>query len=150
MQVVPEVRVGEASMDVFAAARWLDRVDNGVARAVSLETVEWKCRTWGSGEGCAYSWDYALFSLVAAVFDLSTSCDCEGRDELLVEVPLSRFADVAELVERVGDEFDGSWPWLGMDAEGRELEATAEFLGMSVAELRGNPDLLFVLDLNDC
>lgn len=134
----------EPAGDVFAAARWLDDLWNSAARAVSPNLIEWQCTTWGSGRGFCDWTEIATFLLVAELFRLDTSRNREGRDELIVLVPLAYFAEVRALIERVGEEAE-LWPWLGEDDENRQLAIAATALGRSVAELADDVDLLEVL-----
>ena len=134
----------EAPVDVFAAARWLDDLWNSSARAISPDEVEWMCGTWGSGRGRGYWTETATFTVVAQVFGLRTGRNHEGRDEAIVWVPLERFSEVAELIERLGEDPE-EWPWFDEEAERREVEVAAEVLGLSPAVLAEDADLLEVL-----
>src|SRR4051812_22715190 len=87
--------LGVEAKDAFEAASWLDGEWNSSAKAVAADLVEWKCRTWGSGRGHGYWSDVATFGLVATLFGLRTTRDYDGRDELIVEVPLSLFQQVS-------------------------------------------------------
>lgn len=134
----------EAPVDVFAAARWLDDLWNSSAKAVSPEEIAWQCNTYGSGRGRGYWVETATFAVVAQVFGLRTSRNFEGRDEAIVWVPLERFPEVAEFIERLGEDLE-EWPWLEEEAEGREVEVAAEVLGLSPAALAEDTDLLELL-----
>jgi hypothetical protein len=140
----PAMGVTGPAVDAFAAARWFEMLWNSTARAVSADRVEWQCTTWGSGRGGGDWLETAVFSVVAAVFDLPTSRNYDGRDELVVLVPLERFADIVGLIDRLGEEPEG-WPWLREDDPDRQIELAAEVLGISAAAVADDIDLLDAL-----
>lgn len=136
-----------ASGDVFVAARWLADLWNSSAKAVSSDEIEWQCNTWGSGRGCGDWLDTAKFAVVSEAFGLRTWRDYDGRDELVVAVPLAKFPAVATLIQRLGEEPE-AWPWLDEDLYGdteRQISTAAEELGLSRAALAANTDLLDAL-----
>lgn len=132
--------------DVFEAARWLDSQWNSSAKAVAPDEIEWQCNTWGSGRGRGYDDYAAIFHVIIAAFDLRKWCNKEGRDELVVAVPLDRFARIAQMIQRVDQDEPGSWPWADEDSEDPIADA-AEHLDMSRSELIGNAPLLEALRL---
>jgi len=136
---------GEMTTDAFGAARWFDELSNSRARAVSPELIEWECRTWGSGRGRGAWTDAVLFTLVAKLFALDTGKNRDGRDELIVWVPLERFAEIAGLIERIG-EVPEDWPWLDGDSD-TALSAAAAALGRTVGELEEDYGLRKALQL---
>jgi hypothetical protein len=130
--------------DVFSAAAWLDARWNSRARAVSPDTIEWMCTTWGSGRGCGEWIETAAFTIVAAAFDLATWRNRDGRDELVVEVSMDRFPAAADMIRRLEDLPDGP-PWLDEDEEGPAIVSAANYLGLPVEAVQSNDDLLFAL-----
>lgn len=132
--------------DVFAAARWLDSLWNSNARAVSADLVEWQCNTWGSGQGRGYWTDTAVHVVVAAVLDLQTGSNDDGRDELIVWVPVDQFPHVHRLIDRLGENPE-DWPWRNEEDRERQLALAAEVLGISPAALADNGDLLDALQM---
>lgn len=134
----------EPAADVFAAARWLDELWNSTAKAVSPTLIEWQCTTWGSGRGGGDWTETATFLLIAALFGLDTGRNREGRDELVVWVPLDKFDQIAELIDRLGEEAE-AWPWLDEEDGSDQIAVAAQALGREVSELDGNPDLLEAL-----
>ena len=142
---MPEINAArETPIDVFAAARWLGELWNSSAKAISPDEVEWMCGTWGSGRGRGYWTETATFTVVAQRFGLRTGRNFEGRDEAIVWVPLKRFPEVADVIERLGEDPE-EWPWLDEEAEGRELDVAAEVLRLSPAALAEDADLLELL-----
>ena len=139
--------IDSASTDVFAAARWLDSLWNSSARAVSANGIEWQCRTWGSAHRGGDWLDTASFLVAAAAFGLALSQNWDGRDELIVSVPFDQFPQVAELLERLGEEPE-AWPWLAEDVEDvrdGQIAVAAETLGLSPSEVTQNTALLEAL-----
>ncbi|WP_460932692.1 hypothetical protein [Phycicoccus ginsengisoli] len=86
----------------------------------------------------------AAFHVAAAAFDLATSRNLGGHDELVVSVPLHTFSRIATVLHRLGDEVE-DWPWFGEglddDPDGR-IEVAACELGLAPSVLAGNEDLL--------
>jgi hypothetical protein len=145
-----QVNVHEAPTDVFAAARWLGAQWNSSARAVSAHEVEWQCTTWGSGRGRADWLETASFDVAAAAIGLQTSRNWEGRDELVVTVPLDQFRQVADLLDRLGDEPE-AWPWLDEDVEDdleSQISIAAKTLALSPAVIEDNHDLRSALRID--
>ena len=138
-----------AVVDVFTAARWLGGLWNSSAKAVAVDELEWQCNTWGSGLGGGDWLDWGLFVLVVEVLGLDSWRNREGRNELVVSVPMVQFAQVVVLIERIGEDPE-CWPWLDVDEDGddgrdRGLEAAAGVLGITVEEIMANVRLLDVL-----
>lgn len=142
--------------DVFEVAAWLEELGGRPAKAVSADMVEWMCSTWGSGKGGGDRLDTALFILVATLYDLDTWCNKAGRHELVVSVPVRRFAAIETLIDLIGVDAE-SWPWLllddddtndeGGDGEDARLVLAALILGTSVAYLSSDNRLLKALGL---
>ena len=144
--------------DVFDVAAWLEELGGGPAKAVSADMVEWMCSTWGSGQGGGDRLDTGLFILVATVFGLDTWCNKAGRLELVVSVPVQRFAAIETLINLIGVDVE-SWPWLciddddddrndeGEDDEDPRLVLAASILGTTVAYLSSDTRLLRALGL---
>lgn len=132
--------------DVFAAARWLSDVWNSSAVALSLDRIEWQCNTWGSGRGFGDWADTAVLRVAAEVFDLPTGKNSDGRDELVVSVPMANFADIARLVSRLGRMGPEEWPWFDEDVED-PIGVAADFLQIPQAILAEDTDLLEALRL---
>lgn len=133
-----------AVSDVFAAARWFDKVWNSTGKAVSPQQIEWQCRTWGSGRGGADWVETATFTVVAVAFGFDSWRNDEARDELVVLVPLKRFPEVAQVIERLGDIAE-DWPWLFEDDRDDQIQAAAEILEMPATAIAENVDLLQAL-----
>ncbi|GAB3435996.1 hypothetical protein GCM10027517_05490 [Phycicoccus ginsengisoli] len=129
---------------MFGAAHWPDSLWNSHAKAVSVGLIEWQCATWGSGRGGGDWVETAAFHVAAAAFDLATSRNLGGHDELVVSVPLHTFSRIATVLHRLGDEVE-DWPWFGEglddDPDGR-IEVAACELGLAPSVLAGNEDLL--------
>ena len=136
--------IDDVAIDVFAAARWFDTLWNSTAKAVSPDEVEWQCTTWGSGRGCGDWTQTAIFILTAEVFGFQLGRNCDGRDELVVPVPLDRFPQVVRLIERLGEEAE-SWPWLHEDDQDRQILVAAEVLGIPAAAVAEDIELLEAL-----
>lgn len=134
----------ELADDVFTAARWFDELQNSTGRAVSPNLIEWPCTTWGSGRGCCAWTETATFVLVTELFGLDTGRYREGRDELIVWVPLDKVDQVAELIDRLGEDAE-AWPWLDEEDGSYQIAVAAQALGREVSDLAGNPDLLEAL-----
>jgi hypothetical protein len=132
------------AIDVFAAARWFDSLWNSSAKAVSGDEVEWQCTTWGSGCGRGGWEEAATLTLVSAVFGLRSWRNREGRDELVVSVPLGRVLEVVRLINRLGEEAE-SWPWFEEEDRDRQVSVAAEVLRMSPMAVAGDMDLLAAL-----
>lgn len=136
--------IPRASTDVFAAARWLDELWNSRARAVGPHEIEWQCRTWGSGAGRGYWQETATFDVVAEAFGLRTWRNLDGRDELVVLVPLRQFAKIAGAIDGLRGDPE-LWPWLD-DEISNDLDAqialAADVLGMDAAMIAEREDLL--------
>ena len=138
-----QVKIDEASTDVFAAARWLGAQWNSSARAVSAHEIEWQCDTWGSGRGGGDWLDTASFDVIASAFELETSRNWEGRDELIVTVPFDQFRQVADLLDRLGDEPE-AWPWSEEVVEDdieSQISIAAKTLALSRSVIADNHDL---------
>jgi hypothetical protein len=136
-----QAEIDEASADVFAAARWLGQLWNSSAKAVSAHQIEWQCNTWGSGRGRADWLDTANFEVAAAAFALETSRNLQGRDELIVMVPFDNFSQVADLLDRLGDEPE-TWPWHAEAGDlDRKINIAAEALGLPPSVVTSNGDL---------
>lgn len=163
MNPTPELTPSAAdklnSVDVFEAARRLNELWNSSAHAVSADHIEWQCDTWGSGRGNGSWEETAIFAVVAERFQLETFRNREERDELVVMVPLERFADVAELIGRLGEEAE-AWPWLVWDddvdehidddeALRRQIAVAADILGLSPDALAVDDQLLETLRIID-
>jgi hypothetical protein len=133
--------------DVFAAARWFDSLWNSSARAVSAEEVEWQCTTWGSGCGRGGWEQAATFTLVAAVFGLRSWRNRQGRDELVVSVPLGRVPEIVRLIDRLGEEAE-SWPWFEEEDRDRQVRVAADILGLSATAVADDVDLLAALAID--
>jgi hypothetical protein len=67
----------------------------------------------------------------------------EGRDELVVTVPFDQFPQVADLLDRLGEEAE-AWPWgeeeVEDDLEG-QITVAAETLALSRSVVADNSDL---------
>ncbi|WP_028638865.1 hypothetical protein [Nocardioides sp. URHA0032] len=148
MQPTLDPTLDAVATDVFDAARWLDSQSNSSAKAVAPDEIEWQCNMWGSGRGRGYEDDAAIFYVIIAAFDLRTWCNKEGREELVVAVPLDRFARIAQMIDRLDQDEPGSWPWADEDSEDPIADA-AEYLEMSPSELLGNAPLLEALGLRE-
>lgn len=133
-----------AQLDVFAAARWLGELWNSSATAVSADRIEWQCNTWGSGRGFGDWIDTALFLVVSEVFGLSTGKNYDGRDELVVSVPMSEFPRIAQLISRLDRMEPEAWPWLDEEVED-PVSVAAEFFELSRAEVADDAGLLDAL-----
>ena len=133
-----------AADDVFAAARWFDTLWNSTAKATSPEEVEWQCTAWGSGRGGGDWTETGTFLLVVVVFDLRSWRNRDGRDELVVSVPLDRFPQVVRLIDRIGEEPE-SWPWILEEDFDRQIDVAAEVLGIPVAAVADDSGLLRAL-----
>ena len=132
--------------DVFAAAEWLDGLSNSSAWAVSPDEIAWQCNTWGSGHGGAGFEDVGTFLLVSELFSLPTGRNRDGRDERIVSVPLERFAEVRQLIVRLGDG-PSDWPWYGEDDWEHQVAVAAQVLGLSAGAIADNDDLMWALGL---
>ena len=133
--------------DVFAAARWFDELWNSTARAVSPEDVEWQCTTWGSGRGGGDWTDTAMFAVVIERFGLRSWRNREGRDELVVSVPLAVLPEVVALIDRLGEEPE-DWPWVHEEDPGQQLLLAAQVLAMPPAALVDQADLCEALRID--
>jgi hypothetical protein len=133
--------------DVFAAARWFDSLWNSSAKAVSAEELEWQCTTWGSGCGRGCWEQTATFTLVAAVFGLRSWPNPDGRDELVVSVPLARVPEIVRLIDRLGEEAE-CWPWFEEEDRERQVSVAAEILGLSPTAVADDVDLLAALRIH--
>lgn len=145
--ISPEIAAAASS--VFTAAEWLGSLWNSSAKATSFEEIEWQCNTWGSGRGAGDWIETALFHIAAAAFDLSTTRSFAGRDELVVNVPLAKFRQVAVALARLGDEAE-AWPWFDEDVEGDhfgQIEIAACELGLTAADVADNAALLDALHI---
>lgn len=142
-QVIPAEIVAAAG-DVFRAACWLGSLWNSSAKAVSATEVAWQCDTWGSGRGRGDWIETANFHVAAAAFDLNTTWNVDGRDELVVTVPLDKFPEVAATLARLGDESEG-WPWLLEDERDDQISVAAGELAMSPSAVASNPHLMKAL-----
>lgn len=132
------------SMDVFAAAEWLGQLEFSTAHAVSRDRIEWQCTSSGGGS----LWgDTALWCLVAEVFGLARGRNIDGRDELIVTVPLESFPAVAALIDKVGNRPEW-WPWNRVSEEAEQMAIAAEILDRSVADLEADGDLVDALCLS--
>lgn len=136
----------EGPSDVFTAARWFDDLWNSSAKAVAHDSVEWHCNTWGSGRGHGDWTDTAIFLLVAAVFELSTTRNYDGRDELVICVPVDKVPEIVALIDRSGD-YPEMWPWLQAENEERQLAIAADILRLPAAAIAENEDLMEALRL---
>jgi hypothetical protein len=137
----------EPSVDVFAAARWFDELWNSAARAVAVDMVEWQCSTWGSGRGHGDWLDTGMFRLVAEVFNLDTSRNYDGRDELVIRVPVAFVPGIIGLIGRLGESAE-DWPWLTEEYEedlDLQIARAAEVLGLPAVDVAENDDLLEAL-----
>ena len=76
-------------VDVFTAARLLDDMWNRTARAVAVDEIERQCDTSDSGYGRGRWEEVGLFRLLVKTFKLKTSKNYEGRNELVLTVPLA-------------------------------------------------------------
>ena len=130
--------------DVFAAARWFDELWNSTAKAVSPDEVEWQCTTWGSGRGGGDSTETGTFLLAVVAFDLRSWRNRDGRDELVVSVPLDRFPRIVRLIDRLGEEPE-SWPWILEEDVDRQINMAAEVLGIPAAAVADDSGLLTAL-----
>lgn len=108
--------------------------------------IEWQCGTWGSGRGRAHRVETATFTVVATAFGLAIRRNYHGRDELIVDVPLDRFGDVARVIAALGEE-PGGWPWLDpadhtyFDVDfNRRIALAAQALGLRIPAVAGNND----------
>lgn len=135
---------GEASMDVFAAARWFAALWNSTAKAVAPDEIEWQCTTWGSGRGFGDWTETAIFVLVARLFGLPSGRNYDARDELVVWVPLDRVPSIVGLVDRLGQEPE-AWPWLYEEDRDRQVAIAADVLRVPASTVTGNDDLLEAL-----
>ena len=136
----------DVATDVFAAARWFDSLWNSTARAVGPNEIEWRCSTWGSGRGRGDWNETAIFILAAAAFNLRTWRNYDGRDELVVAVPLDRAPHLGQLIDRIGEEAE-AWPWLNEEDPDRQLDVAAETLGLSTAAVVDDANLLEALGI---
>jgi hypothetical protein len=87
--------------------------------------------------------------VAAAAFGLEASRNYEGRDELIVTVPFDQFPQVADLLDRLGDEPE-AWPWSAEEAEdnrSRQVAIASQALALPQPMLADNPDLLRALRL---
>jgi hypothetical protein len=137
----------EPPIGVFAAARWFNGVWNSTAKAVSVDMLEWQCSTWGSGRGSGDWLDTGLFRLVAEVFNLDTSRKSDGRDELVIRVPMEFVPEIVGLIEHLGESAE-DWPWLTEEYEedlDLQIARAAEVLGLAAVDLAENGDLLEAL-----
>ena len=139
-------------IDVFAAARWLGELWNSTARAVSLDTVEWQCKTWGSGRGAGVWLDVAVFKVVAETFELETWWNVDGRAELVVSVPLEQFPRVVDLIDELGEDPE-SWPWFCEEAyeadnvQAAQIVLAAQVLGLPAILIADRPAFLEALGI---
>jgi hypothetical protein len=141
----PNSRLTNAEqIDVFAAARWFGMLWNSTAKAVSPDELEWQCTTWGSGRGGGDWTQSATFVLVVKLFDLRAWRNHDGRDELVVLVPLDLFPQLVGLIRRLGEDPE-EWPWLTEDDLERQIDVAAEVLGIAPSTLASDHDLLEVL-----
>ena len=135
-------------VDVFSAAMRMASLDNSTARAVSSDGIEWQCTSWGSGRGRAGWEDTAVFSVVAHTLGLSTGRNIEGRDELVVMVPLSLYPKVMALAARLGADAPDMWPWMGDEEDwGDRLALAAKALDIEVDQLEADDELLELLGM---
>jgi hypothetical protein len=139
-----EMETEAPEMDVFAAAAWLDSNWNSSAHAVSQERIEWQCGTWGSGRGRATWEETAVFCIVAEICGLDTTRNFEGRDELIVLVPLDKFERVMDLVLSLGENIEDQ-DWLGEEDRSEQIALAAAVLDMPVKALKKNTGLLELL-----
>ncbi|WP_457253647.1 hypothetical protein [Pedococcus sp. P5_B7] len=128
-QVIPS-EIAAAAGDVFRAAHWLDSQWNSSAKAVSATEVAWQCDTWGSGRGRGDWIETANFRAAAAAFDLDITTNIDGRDELVVTLPLDQFPKLAAMLARLGDEPE-AWPSLLEDDRDDQIAVAAGGLAMS-------------------
>jgi hypothetical protein len=103
--------------DVFAEARWLDGLSNGTARAVDLQTIEWKCHTYGSGDWGGEREDVGIFWALIETFDLSWSEDFDDHQRLVVEVPIEFIPGVRFLVSDGGGLGEDVTSWSLVDED---------------------------------
>lgn len=145
-----ETGISGAASDVFSAAAWLGALWNSSAKAISVSEVEWQCDTWGSASGSGDWVETAAWHVAALVFDLETTRNADGRDELVVVVPLARFADLAAVLERLGEEAE-EWPWFDEaiygDA-GAQIAVAARELAVSPGRITDTPGLMDVLRIH--
>lgn len=113
-------------------------------QTVSATEVAKQCDTWGSGRGRVDWIDTANFHVAAAAFDLSTTRNVDGRDQLVMTVPLDKFPKLAAMLARLGDETE-SWPWLFEDERDDHLAVAAGELAMLSSAVTKNPHLLKAL-----
>ena len=142
--VVP--RSPDASLDVFVVANRFDNLWNSRARAVAPDRIEWQCRTWGSGTGRGCREDVAIFDVVRLAFGLVSWTDHDGRDELVVEVPLSQAAHILSVILQLDESEPADWPWSGEDVE-NAVALAAEVLGVTEAVVTSNAELMESLGL---
>lgn len=133
--------------DVFAAARWFESLWNSCAKAVSVDEIEWQCKTWGSGQGGGDWLGTAVFQVVATRFAFRSWASSDERDELVIAIPLEQFGEVARLIDRLGEEPE-SWPWFAEEFEDDrecQIAKAAEVLDLPATELEWNAELLAAL-----
>ena len=80
----------------------------------------------------------------STVFDLRSWRNRDGRDELVVSVPLDWFPRIVRLIDRLGEEPE-SWPWILEDDPDRQISVAAEVLGIPAAAVADDSDLLTAL-----
>lgn len=138
--------VGGERTDVFAAAEHLQEISFGRARAVGSDEIELQCRTWGSGSGRGHWVDRVFFEVIAGMFDLRLWRNKDGRDELVVAVPMDMYDDVVSAIAHLDQDEPESWPWIqrGGSVE-RKIEAAARWLGCEVEFLNARPAALQAL-----
>ncbi|WP_270889682.1 hypothetical protein [Pedococcus sp. 5OH_020] len=147
LQVIPAQTVAAAG-DVFGAACWLDSLWNSSAKAVSATEVAWQCDAWGSGCGRGRGdWiEAAIFHVAAAAFDLDTTWNVDGREVLVVTVPLDKFPKLAAMLARIVDEAE-AWPWLFEVEWDDQIGVAAGEPAMSSSAVTNNPHLLKALQI---
>ena len=97
-----------------------------------------------SGRGCGDWSQTATFILAAQVFDLRSWRNRDGRDELVVSVPLDWVPQIVRLIDRIGEEPE-SWPWIYEDDRDRQISVADEVLGITAATVSDDADMLVAL-----
>jgi hypothetical protein len=136
-----------STMDVFSASRWFASLPNSKARATGPDTLEWQCRTWGSGRGGGVWADTFMFIIAAERFKLRTWRDDEARDTLVVEVPMGLLVEIFGLIERLGEDPE-SLPWCFADEREEQVAIAAEVLKLRPEELEDDYEFLELLRID--
>jgi hypothetical protein len=84
--------------------------------------------------------------VVIELFGLRSWRNRDGRDELVVSVPVDRVAGIVAVIDRLGEEPE-SWPWLYEDDPEHQLVLAAQAVGISPAALAGKAELRAALRL---